>query len=55
MKEKRLPHLEMGVADVVRVVVNARSEKSSTWNGVHARREDEENTTYSRGSSFEEP
>ena len=54
MEEKRLPHLEMGVADVVRVVVKARSEESSTWNGVHTAREDEEKTTSSQGSSFAE-
>jgi hypothetical protein len=44
-----LPHLEMGVADVV----VGRSENSSTWDSAHPRRE--EKTAYSRGSSYAEP
>ena len=47
-EEQLFPHLEMGVADVV----VGRSEKSSTWDSTHTKRE--EKTTYSRGSSYAE-
>jgi len=48
-EEQPLPHLEMGVADVVM----GRSENSPTWVSTHTRRE--EKTSYSRGSSYAEP
>ena len=44
--EPPLPHIEMGVADVVM----GRSENSSTWDSAHSRRE--EKTGYSRGSNY---
>ena len=52
--EERLPHLEMGVADVL--VVRSRSRKDSSSTG---RREEEEkrssgSTVHSRGSSYAE-
>jgi len=50
-EEQPLPHLEMGVADVV-VVGRSSSENSTTWDSAHTRRE--EKTAYSRGSSYAE-
>ena len=47
-EEHTLPHLEMGVAEVV---VGGRSDNSPTWDSAHTRK----TTTYSRGSSYAEP
>ena len=49
-EDHSLPHLEMGVAEVV----VGRSDNSSTWDSAHARKE-VKTTTYSRGSSYAEP
>lgn len=48
-EEHPLPHLEMGVADVI---IN-RSENSSTWGSAHTSGEEKNN--HSRGSSYAEP